>query len=328
MKVAVIGSWRSKPPPGWELEYQEHFQLACIHVGSILAKNHCTLLMPRGRDTESAEFHAYRGFINRQGGKPDGIETIADHENVQGQGAAHILAVQSADMVVLLGGTEAAYNAAVSAVKLRRRLIAIPCFGGAARAILRRYPPPKCHELGLHRDWAQSSDWIQRLTVALEEGLLSYPRILLIHGRSRDRLILKHMISDIGFTGLPVPVIMEEHGHGAPTIPVLFEKLARQVDAAIAIATPDDIGTEALDEYGELITQSKPPRRFRARQNVWLEVGWFWGTLGFDRLLVLVKKDTEVPSDFSGVRYWRYLVTPLEVQQKVKEFIESLRSRR
>ncbi len=136
MKVAVIGSWRIKPPPGWEpLEYREHFQLACIHIGSSIAKAGCTLLTPRSRDPESAEFYAYKGFVNRKGGRDDGIETIDAHDVVatHAHGAVHILAVHKADLAVLVGGTEAAYNAAIAAVKIRRRLLVIPGFGGAAR---------------------------------------------------------------------------------------------------------------------------------------------------------------------------------------------------
>ncbi len=119
---------------------------------------------------------------------------------------------------------------------------------------------------------------------------------------------------------------MEDHGHGSPRISELFEQLAHRVDAAIALATPDDLGAEFLDENGQAILHRKPPRRFRARQNVWLEVGWFWGTLGFDRLLILVKKNTEIPSDFSGVRYFQYESTPLERRQRILEFVHHLRS--
>jgi hypothetical protein len=325
VRVAVIGSWRAKPPPGWELEYKENFQVACIHVGSIIAKNRLSLIMPRSKDEESAEFHAYKGFINRQGGIVDGIETISDHESLHASGATHILAVQQADIIIILGGTEAAYNAAVAAVKLRRRLIAIPCFGGAARSILKRYPPPKCTELALHREWAQSVDWIEQLVARLEFEIQTYPKILLIHGRSRDRNIVRNIIINTPIPGISEPVIMEEHGHGTPTIPILFERLARQVDAAIAIATPDDIGTAVLDEAGELITGHKPARKYRARQNVWLEVGWFWGTLGFEHLLLLVKGNLEVPSDFSGLRVVRYQSTPHEAEERIHSFIENLR---
>ncbi len=41
----------------------------------------------------------------------------------------------------------------------------------------------------------------------------------------------------------------------------------------------------------------------RARQNVILELGFFLGALGPDRVAALKKGDVETPSDFDGVIY-------------------------
>lgn len=46
--------------------------------------------------------------------------------------------------------------------------------------------------------------------------------------------------------------------------------------------------------------------RPRARQNVVLELGYFVGRLGRDRVLALKRGDVEVPSDFNGVVYTDY----------------------
>ena len=43
--------------------------------------------------------------------------------------------------------------------------------------------------------------------------------------------------------------------------------------------------------------------RPRARQNVVLELGFFWGKLGRERVCALVKGDIEKPSDYDGVVY-------------------------
>ena len=41
----------------------------------------------------------------------------------------------------------------------------------------------------------------------------------------------------------------------------------------------------------------------RARQNVVLETGYFWGKLGRDRMVILADKGVELPSDMQGVVY-------------------------
>jgi hypothetical protein len=281
--------------------------------------------MPHGQDKESAAFYAYKGYVNRQGLNTRGIETISDHKSLHTAGAAHILAVQRANVVIVVGGTEASYNAAITAAELRRRIILIPGFGGAARAVLKLYPRHVYAEISPHRYWMRSSDWVAHFAVDLKRSLLSYPRVLIIHGRSRDRHIVKQILSEMNLPGIDDAVIMEEQGEGSPNILNLFEWLARQVDAAIAVATPDDIATEVIDEKGELITSHRRQRQYRARQNVWLEVGWFWGMLGFDKILVLVKGHLEIPSNVSGVRFVRYDISPRNVEPIIRNFIENLR---
>ena len=56
------------------------------------------------------------------------------------------------------------------------------------------------------------------------------------------------------------------------SLPAKFESLAQRVDAAIVLVTPDDVGG--------LRDRSDSALRVRARQNVWVEFGWFWGALG------------------------------------------------
>ena len=58
--------------------------------------------------------------------------------------------------------------------------------------------------------------------------------------------------------------------------------------------TPDDVGApkDKQDEF-------KP----RARQNVVLELGYFWGRLGRGRVCVLHKGGVELPSDMQGLLY-------------------------
>ena len=57
---------------------------------------------------------------------------------------------------------------------------------------------------------------------------------------------------------------------------------------AIALLSPDDISDGGV---------------YRARQNVILEIGYFIGVLGRDKVRILVKGDVDIPSDLQGIIY-------------------------
>jgi predicted nucleotide-binding protein len=58
------------------------------------------------------------------------------------------------------------------------------------------------------------------------------------------------------------------------------------------LLTPDDEGCEKGGTAGP-----------RARQNVILELGYFMGRLGRNRVCALMSGEVEIPSDFGGVVY-------------------------
>ena len=89
------------------------------------------------------------------------------------------------------------------------------------------------------------------------------------------------------------PVVLHEQPNKGRTIIEKFEDYAR-VGFAVILLTPDDIG-KLKDDEGDF----KP----RARQNVILELGYFIGQLGRERVCALVKKGVEWPSDYDGVLY-------------------------
>ena len=88
--------------------------------------------------------------------------------------------------------------------------------------------------------------------------------------------------------------ILHEQANRGKTIPEKFEEHAGKVGFAIILLTPDDVG-KSKDETDEL----KP----RARQNVILELGYFWALLGRERMCVLYKEGVELPSDIHGILY-------------------------
>lgn len=102
------------------------------------------------------------------------------------------------------------------------------------------------------------------------------------------------------------PVILHEQPNQGKTIIEKFERHA-DVDFAVVLFTPDDVGYPI-----NKAEQSQP----RARQNVVLELGFFLGALGRNRVCVLHAGDIELPSDYAGVLYlpldaggaWRFLL--------------------
>lgn len=114
--------------------------------------------------------------------------------------------------------------------------------------------------------------------------------IFVVHGRdtsieSQTQLLVERV------TGRTTVVLHEQITGGRTVI----EQIERHGDAAryaIILLTGDDVG-------GLRGAELQP----RARQNVVLELGYFWGSLGRDRVAVLVEDGIELPSDAAGVHY-------------------------
>jgi hypothetical protein len=134
-------------------------------------------------------------------------------------------------------------------------------------------------------------------------------RVLIIHGHDeRNLFALKDLLRSK--LRLPEPVIMAQQIVPGASLPEKFEQLAASVDFAVALLTPDDLG-RAREE-----TNLQP----RARQNTIIEIGWFWGRLGRDRVLLLVKEKLELPSDLQGVEYYRFNEKVEEVLERIRDF--------
>ena len=115
-------------------------------------------------------------------------------------------------------------------------------------------------------------------------------RVFIVHGRNSEALALvKGTVSVLGLD----PSVLAEQPNRGRTIIEKFEDYA-EVPYAIVLFTPDDAG--------RLATDADDPQP-RARQNVVLELGFFLGRLGRDKVCVLVKDEVEVPSDYNGVLY-------------------------
>ena len=90
------------------------------------------------------------------------------------------------------------------------------------------------------------------------------------------------------------PIILDEQPNKGQTIIDKFEDHANLTGFAIVLLTPDDVDTPK----GK--TNELNPR---ARQTVILELGYFLGKLGRERVCVLYKAGVELPSDIHGILY-------------------------
>jgi predicted nucleotide-binding protein len=87
------------------------------------------------------------------------------------------------------------------------------------------------------------------------------------------------------------PVILHEQANEGRTILEKFEAYAADAGYAIAIATGDDVGRSRSADEDQL----------RPRQNVVLELGFFYGALGRSRTALLYEDRVELPSDLDGI---------------------------
>lgn len=116
-------------------------------------------------------------------------------------------------------------------------------------------------------------------------------RIFIIHGHDGASLYrLKDFLTST--LGLDVVILKDEPSAGK-TVIENFESVAGTCTHAIALLTPDD------KQAGDLEGNSK----FRSRQNVILEIGWFMARIGRSNVVLLHKGDVELPSDISGILY-------------------------
>ena len=115
--------------------------------------------------------------------------------------------------------------------------------------------------------------------------------VFIVHGHNDEaKETVARFVENLGIEA----TILHEQANRGQTIPEKFEEHADDAGFAIILLTLDDVGA-SKNEQNNL----KP----RARQNVVLELGYFWGRLGRGRVCVLHKGGVELPSDMQGLLY-------------------------
>ncbi|MCA9891956.1 MAG: nucleotide-binding protein [Anaerolineae bacterium] len=120
-------------------------------------------------------------------------------------------------------------------------------------------------------------------------------RIFLVHGHDEEmKQSVARFLERLEFEA----IILHERPNIGKTIIEKFEANS-DVGYAVILLAPDDIG------YSRLQPDSVASR---ARQNVIMELGFFLGKLGRNKVSILVRitKDFEFPTDIGGMIYTRY----------------------
>ena len=117
-------------------------------------------------------------------------------------------------------------------------------------------------------------------------GKIVSHKVFLVHGH--DEAAREMVARFIERLGIEV-IILHEQANSGRTI---IEKIEyhSEVGMAVVLLTPDDVGSKI---GGEL----EP----RVRQNVLLELGYFIGALGRDKVCAIKSGDVDIPTDFAGV---------------------------
>ncbi len=136
-----------------------------------------------------------------------------------------------------------------------------------------------------------------QLTATQEEGATNPTQvgnqIFIVHGH--DEEMKQYVARTLSILDLEAVILHEKPNQGR----TIIEKFTdySQVSFAIVLLSPDDVARPR---------HSKPEEeKFRSRQNVIFELGYFIGKLGRERVVALYRqeKNFEMPSDFSGVLF-------------------------
>ena len=112
--------------------------------------------------------------------------------------------------------------------------------------------------------------------------------VFLVHGRDDGaKQTVARFLEQLGLEA----VLLAEQPNQGRTIIEKFEAHAH-VRFTVALLTPDDTGSLEGERH-----------KYRARQNVVFELGYFIGKLGREGVCALTKGAVEIPSDYSGVVY-------------------------
>lgn len=355
MKISVFGSWVSAYTSEWKSKgLQDQFEQACFEIGAEIARRGHSIIIS-GWSLETADYHVVQGVLSIIRSSPitypvievyssssretfpfqSELDSIPHAFSFPNSSAAKywqnasMLQIRDSDCVLVICGGKGSYNAGIAALMSGRRMVPVGSFGGAALELLDVFDSIKSSEVkslisstqrnALRGPWNPK----QLETTICGLGLCDFPLFAIIHGRSKHWVEVRSYLQNE--LSLPEPIVMGEYFGKGQTLPEKWEQLGWRIHGAIAIATPDDLGAAKLKSDGTFMEVSSRVFLDRARQNVWVEVGWVWGRLGRSNVCVLTQGLIELPSDLQGLETYGYDDSPLEEAVKIQRFVESIR---
>lgn len=129
-------------------------------------------------------------------------------------------------------------------------------------------------------------------TARMTETTNNLSEVFIVHGH--DEAVREKIETVITKLGL-VPIVLNKKANSGLTIAEKLEKLGK-VGFAVVAFTADDLG-------GTVAQVAESDFEERPRPNVLIELGYFWGKLGRERLCILNAMGDGVPSDLKGLGY-------------------------
>lgn len=187
-------------------------------------------------------------------------------------------------------GSSSQYRAQQNNISFRSW--AVPTSKGAARSIWMRGVGQLRNLIGtMIEDIELSTSGLQGVKERPNTDVSD--KVFVVHGHDQEmKQSAARALEQLGLK----PIILHEKPDKGRTIIEKFSDYA-DVGFAVVLLSPDDLGYQKSVSYDKA--------KFRARQNVILELGFFLGKLGRDRVIALHREDEcfEMPSDYDGVIY-------------------------
>ena len=176
--------------------------------------------------------------------------------------------------------------------------------------------------IGLAKNIGASLDGI----MINEPNIRNNRKIFVVHGRDETKKIeLKNFLKAINID----PIILDEQKRVGKTLLDKFEYYANSSSFAIVLMTGDDFGglsdtffSQSTEEGRQINENDEPVRETRARQNVIIEFGYFWGRLGINKICILCEEGVKMPSDVHGVSYFK-LDNKGDCKQKIADELDN-----
>jgi len=159
---------------------------------------------------------------------------------------------------------------------------------------------------GLARELAQQSRGFRRRATDVEDKTPP-TSVFVVHGH--DESFLNDVTAFVRELGVS-PIVMKDIGGASMSLVQKFLEMGRAAKYAIVLLSADDYGAARYQFEEEGVGDRA--LRYRTRQNVVLELGFFYGYLGWENVFVLEKAPPKVfpnferPSDLDGIVFDRY----------------------